>query len=316
MKTTLGVGAAVLAALAAEGKDFDRAELNALLDKLAASPEPKVKSGPSATCYAVAMPEAESFEYVCPACGTHTTYPKARREYKRTLARHRDQAARLKALGLDIRLDETVLCRRCTSAKDLGIPTRAKVVSLPAKEKDRERFAFKVGDEVAVEWCSKNYFGVLPRTIELWIARQYVDAEGRILGNNVNVRFAPSTSAPVFDQYLKGGRVKLLPAQAGDPADWARVDARATVDDWHARTVPADTLGEFSYQEGDDAAPDRFKELAWVVNGKRTIVRSDDYTLMRAFLRGEKTYDGGYGDIYPLKGAIARLRELLGSADK
>ena len=37
MKTEIGVGAAVLAAFAAEGKDFDRAELNAMLDKLAAS---------------------------------------------------------------------------------------------------------------------------------------------------------------------------------------------------------------------------------------------------------------------------------------
>lgn len=39
----IGIGVAALSALAAQGKDFDRAELNALLDKLAASPEPKVE---------------------------------------------------------------------------------------------------------------------------------------------------------------------------------------------------------------------------------------------------------------------------------
>lgn len=39
----IGIGVAALSALAAEGKDFDRDELNAMLDKLAASPEPKVK---------------------------------------------------------------------------------------------------------------------------------------------------------------------------------------------------------------------------------------------------------------------------------
>ena len=43
-------------ALAAEGKDFSREELNAMLDKLAASPEPKVKMGPMATCYVMAEP--------------------------------------------------------------------------------------------------------------------------------------------------------------------------------------------------------------------------------------------------------------------
>ena len=32
MKTTIGVGISVLSALAAQGKDFDRAELNAMLD--------------------------------------------------------------------------------------------------------------------------------------------------------------------------------------------------------------------------------------------------------------------------------------------
>ena len=61
----IGVGVAVLSALAAEGKDFDRAELNAMLDKLAASPEPKVKHGPTAMCYSVMMPEEKTFEYIC-----------------------------------------------------------------------------------------------------------------------------------------------------------------------------------------------------------------------------------------------------------
>ena len=76
MKTQIGVGVAVLSALAAEGKDFDRAELNAMLDKLAASPEPKVKQGPAAMCYSVAVPRPEAFEYVCKKCGTHTVYLK------------------------------------------------------------------------------------------------------------------------------------------------------------------------------------------------------------------------------------------------
>ena len=43
MKTTLGVGISVLSALAAQGKDFDRATLDAMLDKRASSPEPDIK---------------------------------------------------------------------------------------------------------------------------------------------------------------------------------------------------------------------------------------------------------------------------------
>ena len=48
--THIGVGIAALAALAAEGKDFSREELNAMLDKLAASPEPKSVLAMIATC--------------------------------------------------------------------------------------------------------------------------------------------------------------------------------------------------------------------------------------------------------------------------
>ena len=72
MKTTLGVGITVLSALAAQGKNFDRTELNAMLDRLAASPEPKAKTGPMAKCYSMAVPERESFDYVCKKCGKRT----------------------------------------------------------------------------------------------------------------------------------------------------------------------------------------------------------------------------------------------------
>ena len=50
MKVTLGVGISVLSALAAQGRDFDRTELNAMLDRLAASPEPKIEPQAIAMC--------------------------------------------------------------------------------------------------------------------------------------------------------------------------------------------------------------------------------------------------------------------------
>ena len=123
MKTTLGVGISVLSALAAQGKDFDRAELNAMLDRLAASPEPKIEPQAIATCYKMAMPKPEDFEYVCPKCGTKTVYPqnrRSRRSYLRTL---RDGVASLKAKGLNIELDESCLCRNC--GKDVPITIQA-----------------------------------------------------------------------------------------------------------------------------------------------------------------------------------------------
>ena len=108
----IGIGLAALSALAAEGKDFNREELNAMLDKLAASPEPKVRRGPQATCYSMAMPRPEECIYKCPKCGAVTKYFNA--HFNNTLAFYRDGAVQLKAFGLDISLDESSLCQACT----------------------------------------------------------------------------------------------------------------------------------------------------------------------------------------------------------
>lgn len=94
MKTTLGVGISVLSALAAQGKDFDRTELNAMLDRLAASPEPKAKTGPMAMCYAPVSPERESFDFVCKKCGKRTHYPENYEGMRRKLAFYRNSAVK------------------------------------------------------------------------------------------------------------------------------------------------------------------------------------------------------------------------------
>ena len=123
MKTTLGVGISVLSALVAQGKDFDRTELNAMLDRLAASPEPKIEPQAIAMCYKMALPKPEDFEYACPKCGTKTVYPQNRRARRRFLRTLRDGVASLKAKGLNIELDESCLCRDC--GKDIPITIQA-----------------------------------------------------------------------------------------------------------------------------------------------------------------------------------------------
>ena len=89
-KRQVGIGVAVLCALLAEGRNVRRDELNAMLDKLAASPYPKVRMGPQATCYVMAMPQLERFEYVCKKCGSHTVYPENRLRIANMLARYRE----------------------------------------------------------------------------------------------------------------------------------------------------------------------------------------------------------------------------------
>ena len=239
--TRIGIGFAALAALAAEGKDFNRAELNAMLDKLAASPEPKVRRGPQATCYKMAMPQPERFEYVCKKCGTHTVYVENRNRMANTLARYRDDAAKLKALGLDIALDESVLCKKCNPTQD---------------------------------FC--------------WINAKYISETGEILGDNVNLRAEPRLKSKELGQVSRyRGPLKRLPAQPGDPAEWVRVESPFKADNIY--------------------------KLAWVINGKRTIVNRYDARIMRAFLTGREKWTRNFGEEVPVKESLPRLRKLLGA---
>ena len=118
MKTSIGVGISVLSALAAQGKDFDRTELNAMLDRLAVLPEPKGELGVSAMCYIQRLPQPENYTNICSTCGAKTVYPQdlgTRRERMRKL---RDGVVDLKARGLNISLDDSCLCPTCRGEKN------------------------------------------------------------------------------------------------------------------------------------------------------------------------------------------------------
>ena len=293
MKTQIGVGAAVLAALAAEGKNFDRAELNAMLDKLAASPEPKVRRGPAAMCYSVAMPRPEVFEYVCKKCGAHTVYQKNTLRIGNALARYREEAASLRALGLDIVLDESVLCSKCRSAKELNIVTSGVILNANAQ---------------------------LVQHPDYWISAQYISDKGEVLGDGVNIRSKPLYLGKVVTKVDKGIVLKRLPAKERDPKEWVRVeplpiwkmkeDAEWEMD--YGILVATKDIGGFSCDEAEGAAPARFDRLAWVINGKRTIVRTYDARILKAFLTGQKTWSAGMGEERSLKGSLSRLNVLLG----
>ena len=277
MKTEIGVGAAVLAAFAAEGKDFDRAELNAMLDKLAASPEPKSATLMMATCYVRAMPRPAGFEYVCKKCGNHTVYLENTRHMANVLARRRDEAASLRALGLDIALDETVLCQKCKSAEELGLPTAGTIVKRPDKGSEAEKFAWHIGDKV---------------------------------------RITPRSDATVLGSlYRAHPPLKRLPARPGDPADWVLVEWPPEDDGYLGYSVKSRFIGDLSYDEKDFVAPCRIDKLAWIINGKRVVVNDDDAKILKAFLTGEKTIEDRFGRKTSLKGELRRLRKLLGPGE-
>ena len=209
----IGIGLAALSALAAEGKDFNREELNAMLDKLAASPEPKVRRGPQATCYAMAIPRPEECIYKCPKCGAVTKYFNA--HFNNTLAFYRDGAVQLKAFGLDISLDESSLCQVCT-------PGQPKPVS------GYRRTSAGKDEKVRIIECRSG--GYSARVIERenaigWMKTDSLSNDVVVVDYAYPVWHVGPGPRPVIRTLRRGERVKLLPRSPEDPEDMVRIDA-------------------------------------------------------------------------------------------
>jgi hypothetical protein len=303
MKMQIGVGVAVLSALAAEGKDFDRAELNAMLDKLAASPEPKVRRGPAAMCYSVAIPRPAESVYKCPKCGAVTKY--FSNHFEDTLAFYRDGAVQLKGMGLDISLDESSLCHVCT-------PGKPKPVTGYRKTGEGK------GDKVRIIECRKD--GYTTQVIKRENAIGWIKKES--LSNDVVVvdyayplsRVGPGIR-PVIVELGRGERVKLLPRSPEDPEDMVRIDASLYyLGTW--MFLRKEELTDIDYGDGSLASDERIDNLHWIICGNRVKAQRSDVEILKTFLSGELVYRYGHGMEMPMQKQLPRLRELLGEPKK
>ena len=302
MKTTLGVGISVLSALAAQGKDFDRAELNAMLDKLAASPEPKIEPQAIAMCYKMAMPDAEEARFSCPKYGAVTRYES--RRLKSDLGRLRNAVSELKGKGLSIALDETSLCRVCTSGPKAPIAGRIKTDVQDLKSGSKVRIVSMSNDG--------RYFTIVSadRLVGWMVASE-------VTNGVVAVDYAHPTSrsrhekriCPVIKALRRGTQVTILPREPTDHPDEIRVDAS----DWQRQYwVSLDDLDDLEYGGGETAYDDRLQNVAWVINGRKVKAELSDINLLSTFLDGKVILTGSRGAKSPLKKQLPRLRELLG----
>ena len=80
----------------------------------------------------LAPPKIEDYTHVCRKCGKTTHYRKSA-EPRTTVETLRKGCATLRELGLDVVLDESVLCRHCVSAEKLKLPRFATVRCRPEK---------------------------------------------------------------------------------------------------------------------------------------------------------------------------------------
>ena len=166
---------------------------------------------------------------------------------------------------------------------------------------------------------NRRHSRVLPRNAEYWIAEKYIDKDGRVTDDEANVRYLPLVKGDGAFAVKKGDVLHRLDAQPQDPEGWVRVEAplRILMTTPDAYCVDSDMIGKREYEEGRDAHLQRLELLAWVINGKRTVVDIGDVELLEKFMKGDVYLrDGSDGDSVSMKSQLPRLRELLGETKK
>ena len=247
----------------------------------------------------LAPPKTEDYTHECKKCGGATHYPKSYTEPRSTVEGLRDGCVKLRSLGLDITLDESVLCRDCVSAAPCTCPKCG-------GSKLTQGYHTLMGDQVEFLYFTNHeskWWCVVPKGNRAWINRKYIDDAGNILGNNVCIRLRPSTEGTWYSHANKGTKVKILEARQ----DWVAVE-------WHdpcPDIAPPSCFGEIEYGEGEGASLSRIvNRLEWIIKGWRSRANLNDMDLLLAYMRGQKEVQIGCL-MYPIEDYRPRINELI-----
>ena len=257
----------------------------------------------------LAPPKLEDYTHVCQKCGKTTHYPTSEWEPRSFIAEYRKGCATLRELGLDVALDESVLCRHCVSAEKLRLPRFATVKCRP------EKTLWRKGDKVEVVrtksqpcecWLCYQW-EVVPRGNRYWVNGRYIDADGNILGDNVCIRLHPDLQDPASGHADRSMKMRILPKALGDPADWVPVEWHDQMTDFY----PSACFENVEYGEGEDASLERiFKHLEWTIKGKRRKANLFDVQLLLTYMRGQKEVQVGC-IMSPIEKYKSRIDELI-----
>ena len=247
-------------------------------------------------------PKLEDYTHVCKMCGDVTHYPKSYTKPRSMVERLRDGCAKLRSLGLDITLDESVLCRHCVSADKLKIPRFATVVR--RADYSNRRIGDKVEYLYSRDGTSWSWWYVAPRGNRYWVNHRYIDDDGNILGNNVCIRLHPDLKDPADGHANKGDKMKILCKDG----DWVGVEWRAP----YPIPWPASCFGDVEYGEGEDASLSRIvNHFEWSIKGRRSQVNLNDMELLLAYMRGSKKVLRGC-IMQPIDEYLPEINKLLG----
>ncbi len=300
MKKSVFVYGSLLAALLAEGADLTREQIDAKLAQLARSRAP-TKLSPGATCYDMAVPRLQREEFTCSKCGTKTIYQAWEWSSTLSTARHlHTQAALMRKLELNIQLDDSDFCAKCSPIKEIltgtvywkNAPEKLSLAKIPLPPGTKVKLVLTPS---LMEWI------LVP---ELWVQLSEFN-EGKI-SQRGKIYTAPSTTASALEQIPAGYTWRTEATRPDDPAGWVRL------------------RGNNLYLDSTDETKSLKKPPVptphWIITidgqTRKLPVQMHDDDILLAFLNGKNRFKAAMGNEVPLKSYLPRLLELLGKALK
>ena len=306
--------------LALDAADFlTQAELKERLAKLRAELPAWIGFVHRDRCYQSAKGNV-AYEYSCPTCGHSTGY---RDEVGRgcmpgvsnTIAWARESMTKLRALRLDINVDERGFCDRCRS--DLKIPDRGEIVQIPDDWPERPTmhvFPFVVGDQVDIyREPYDNIFCIGKRVPDYWVPAKHVTKDGTFDSSRViPVHVGPDAKYPKIGMTNRWAGGRIFPES--ETNGWVRFDGNHP----YGVFVPKEVVGKLTFA-GEKTARTDVKKLRWSINGRSVnIYDRTDILILETFLKGERRLPNWNGPDWDIRSIchMRRLEELLGAKGK
>lgn len=325
-----------LDALTTQGSLFDRATLNAMLEKLAKAKPAMPRRVPMASCYSMEMESMiEEFhpdhyaEYICPKCGTRTRYAVTSESFEPQVSRLRHEAESLRELGLDIKFDESELCMACATVKPETVDAPVEGVIKKTGAKVEILYSnnlhggfsscYTILNPPLRVLCHLSFGGHETIFPNLWVAAKDIDENGNARHTQAKLFILPKKNTIINGVFAH--TVRRL-AELNDNPRWVRI-----ANEWHEDELIITKEISFiriripeMFAKDEDVTVtkkepivSKMPPLCWIINGIRIEREEDDYKILTAFLTGKKYIEDIHEDVQrPTQIAILRLRKLLG----
>lgn len=262
-------------------------------------------------CYCTHGP-FKPYQYHCPSCGETTQYRDkvlvgSGIDIDKYLIWARRSVKELRALRLDVRIDERTLCATCR--RELKIPDGGEIIRIPdiwpSWEGRQDVFPFAVGEKVVIlNEPYKNVFGVVRPNQTYWVrAKELEEAIKQKVDRLIDVRMGPGVNYARAMMVTRWGFGCCMPDVHTN--GWARYQPYRSILGPLCFQVPKEVVGNLTYAGAKTSRVDIFTPL-WTINGKRVVVWESDVQLLKEFLTCEKPSKS-----YKLRVRVNLLEKLL-----